>query len=67
MVGFKNDITNALTERRLTELANSLHDSENSDILKYLTRLLSMFVVDDYLTEQSQWVIYLPIIFYLIF
>ena len=58
MIGFKQDITNALTEKRLEELAITLQYTENSDILKYLTRLLSMFVVDDYSVEQSQLVIF---------
>lgn len=58
MIGFKQDITDALTEKRLEELAKTLQYTENSDILKYLTRLLSMFVVDDYLVEQSQLVMF---------
>ena len=54
MVGFKKQITTSLSEEKLTNLAKILVESQRDEILKCLTILLSLFVVDGYFDTTSQ-------------
>ena len=55
-IGLKFNIINTLTHERLVHLATILQECANIDILKNLARVLSMFVVDGYLNNDSKMV-----------